>query len=1106
MSAGADAIANAVQVLEHYISGEVAEANALSQLLHLHQTNDKCVVAALAEKTNTVIANADKGSAAAAEAGNLLVGVARHLDTNAEAEVPAGASKAAKAAGAKAAATKAAAKSVSRHLLDHVLILTGGQNRAAKDNAIRAQGCSLVADLVLAVPGHQKAQEKLLEFASDRLPSIRERAVRGLGHVTSTPAVEQTLCARSGDPFMAVRSSAVRSMHVSSGTAAALIKRIDDVEACVRAELFRTLAREPAGGKQFGPAAFGRLCVGLTDRASAVRSAAGQAVDAWHKFFGSATAVLARCDVQGDEVLGDAVAGALAARFKEEGIAAVKAVLSGSVKGDTNGIDEVCTALLARHAVTVMREDDRDELIDAPLLLQRTNEALGSSVTKPHGAFVLRQLLYIVAFVDFCDESSRRRAERLAEATLQRAPLTTTSVAPSANVLTMADLGILIMRKCAGLCKFQPRSAKIQALEAQCSARGVLLISDLCQPLQGAPEADASGSGDDEAGEGQFATRLSNRLQELNDAIEERLQRRTAFVAQKKKAIANEEFIQAQRIKEATTKNDTELTHLEKEHLQLKAERDGILLRVLAIIRSMLRWSGSDLQKDPALFGTLERIMRPVVSLPALSENVEVAAIAAISTFCVRDVVSAQTHWSLFLELMRAIRPENQPPMDSKYKQHLKNRSAVVASALADCALVHSGSNGLDRDEIMSAAHALGAVPFYARHVAVEPLCRWLLGLGHVFFEEHLREPVLELQWALGWMLVEAFKQTSQDLDDVDVEEEQRAPRAVATPANASHAAAATKATRQRGTSWVQRPALEPVPMEGEKTAEDEEEEDHAEAMATASKLMQFFGLLPKLPGKHSAPMLSLAVESIAETGLWRRSVLLPHMVGGKARWRRGFSWPQLFNFAHERLAADMRFRLWRCALQLCISDPALATYAEVPFALVQVMKDAPAGAAGLVREAVALGADAAALSPLVSRLPPSEKTKESTDGLLPRAEAKAAEKERRAQLAELGINCDSWAPAEVQTPDIMPAHHRMKLAKGDKGGSAAAKKRGADAGPIVPPSLYQASAPAPQVPQQQQPAQAGDAGGAGAKRRRCLSKTKDEATAHLPLRDADLD
>eukprot|EP00449_Zooxanthella_nutricula_P010062 CAMPEP_0198518774 /NCGR_PEP_ID=MMETSP1462-20131121/19315_1 /TAXON_ID=1333877 /ORGANISM="Brandtodinium nutriculum, Strain RCC3387" /LENGTH=291 /DNA_ID=CAMNT_0044248371 /DNA_START=1 /DNA_END=872 /DNA_ORIENTATION=+ len=189
--------------------------------------------------------------------------------------------------------------------------------------------------------------------------------------------------------------------------------------------------------------------------------------------------------------------------------------------------------------------------------------------------------------------------------------------------------------------------------------------------------------------------------------------------------------------------------------------------------------------------------------------------------------------------------------------------------------------------------------------------------------------------------------------------------------------------------------------------------------MATASRLMQFFNLLPKLPGKHAAPMLSLAVEAIAESGLWRRGVLLPQLVGGKARWLRGFSWPQLFRFAHERLPQEMRFRLWKCSLQLCVSDPELAPFAEVPWALASIVKEAPPGAADLLREAVALGADSAALSPLLARIPPEQRDAPPPEGvprhLLARDQAQKVERECRACLQEQGVDIASWAPADVQ-------------------------------------------------------------------------------------------
>mmetsp|Transcript_110626 Transcript_110626/g.277121 ORF Transcript_110626/g.277121 Transcript_110626/m.277121 type:complete len:1107 (+) Transcript_110626:142-3462(+) len=1101
MSVSGGTVSTAAKVLEQYISGEVAEANAQPQLLHLHQSDPRAVLAALADKANNVVCNADAGTAAT-QAGAVLINVARFLDQNASSET-----KAPKASAKGGAGNK----SVSRALLDHVLLLTGTRNRAAKETAVRAQGCALVADLAVKSPDHVAAKDKLLEFALDRVPSIRERAVQGLATFAGSLDVDQALSARLGDPYTTVRVATVRSMRVNGITAPALTSRIDDVESSVRAELFHTLAQQPTAVSAFGPAALSRLVAGLADRSASVRNAAGLAVDAWREQLSGVAHLLQRCDIVEDEALGNAVARELAARFKDDSAVAARRFLSegltaaGSIRtpgagGTSTPTEGLCAAMLTRHAIAVMSEEERDERVDVPLLLQRTTEALGAASSRQHGGLILRQLLHIVALVDFGDETARRRAERLGEAVLQRAPLTkVSSSSPSSAEFGMADLGILILRKCNGLGigrGFQPRTSKHHALEAQCSTRAVLIISDLCQPLQGAAESE--GSGDDEQGEGgQFATRLSMRLQELNNAIDERLQRRSSFAAQKKQAVAKEEFIQAQRLKEATVKNDAELDKLQKEHAVLKAERDDILMRVLAIIRALLRWSNSDMQRDPALFRTLNQIIAPVVALPALSEDVEVAAVTAICLFCVRDGGTAKSHWGLLLQLLRSVRPDDNSGTRSAADRRLfRARAAVAARTMADCALVHSGGS-LDRDEILSAANALSVVPFPERHIVVEPLCSWLLGLGHVFFEEHLREPVLEVQWALGWMLVEAFKQHGRHFEEDDDFDDAASAIAGNSRAPQAHVAAAAKVARGRGASWVgSKPAAGNASVGGDEGEDEVDEEDGAEEQQTSSKMLQFFNLVPKLPGKHASPMLSLAVESIAESGLWRRGVLLPRIVGGRPRWLRGFSWPQLFAFAHERLPAEMRFRLWRCALQLCVSDPELAPLAEVPAALVKVMKEAPAGTAALLREAVALGADASALSPLLSRLPPSTDKSFRPRGeslLLPRAEAKAAEQEHRAALAELDIDIDVWAPAEVQVPDLVPPH--LRRFGGQKGEAGRKRSNAENAGPIVPPTAFPKEA-------KQSFAEASAAPEA-TKRRRCANKTKDtNYDARLPLRD----
>jgi len=773
----------------------------------------------------------------------------------------------------------------------------------------------------------------------------------------------------------------------------------------VRAELYNALCLQPGALDAFGSAALSRLVVGLVDRSNAVRTAAAAAVEVWCKRVGGPLNLLSRCELSEDEMLGEAIAGALAVRYPEESAAVAKEWLSNSAaaaakRQSTKGKAVSSTAtrppasLLGRFALTTMGEDSRDEVLDVPMLLQRAKEVLETSqavgaeekVTKDCD-FQLRQLLQVIAVVDVCDESIRRSVEEFAEAILLKTPIFTTnpSAASSANAAkrscSAVDLAVVILRRCMGLPRaVQVRTKKHQALENKFSTRMVLLMSDLCQPYEG-----GGGSGDAEAegsAGGSFAGRLSRQLEKINSAIEERRAKRAEFQAKKKKAIAEEDFIACQELKDVFKRNEEELTILQEKCDKLQGERDSVCLRVTAIITALLQWSCSELRWDQALFGILQTILQPMVTLPALSEEVDVAAISAICLFCTRDAATARMHWSLFLQLVRNLRE------GSGSQRLIRARATVAARTLADCARLHGDGGVLDRDEVLGAALSLAAVPFQARQIVLEPLCGWLLSLGHVFFEEHLLEPVLEVQWALGWMLVETFRQRGKSSENADA----------------------------------------PTKAEGEDEAEEEMEVDEIDT-STAMQLTQFFSLLPKLPGKQGAPMLSLAVESVAESGLWRQAVLQPHADGFHTRFKRLFSWPQLFAFAHERLPAEMRFRLWRCSLQLCVLSPTLAPLAEVPTALGNAIAagQAPPGAAELVQEALRLGADADSLGALAQRLPPVADGQKGK-WLLARPEAEAAEKARREDLVNIGI-CDleKWAPASVEVPEVLPAHLRMR-------------------------------------------------------------------------------
>eukprot|EP00913_Durusdinium_trenchii_P002177 g2009.t1 len=181
---------NPSQVLERCIAGEVPEGNALPQLLHIYCENPRAVITAL------VLQQSDAGQAAV-RAGAFLVNAASSLDQGRQSEKP-------KKRG------RGELPEVSKPLLEHILSLTGGKNRGARDKATRAQGCTMLAALALQVPDHRGAQDS-----------------------------ETT--ARISDPCTAVRASAVRGLGMSVQTMATVLSRIDDIEACVRSQLFLRL-------------------------------------------------------------------------------------------------------------------------------------------------------------------------------------------------------------------------------------------------------------------------------------------------------------------------------------------------------------------------------------------------------------------------------------------------------------------------------------------------------------------------------------------------------------------------------------------------------------------------------------------------------------------------------------------------------------------------------------------------------------------------------------------------------------------------------------------------------------------------------------------------
>merc|ERR1719498_2307567 len=360
----------------------------------------------------------------------------------------------------------------------------------------------------------------------------------------------------------------------------------------------------------------------------------------------------------------------------------------------------------------------------------------------------------------------------------------------------------------------------------------------------------------------------------------------------------------------------------------------------------------------------LTGVVRPILKMKALSEEVNLRALHAIGLFCSIDVELAQNHWDFFTRLVANLR--DLQGADAKGKKTNLRRAMLAAATLADCARLHGMNGFFDRDQILSAAGVLAVVPYESREVAIYPLCGWFMSFGALYFEEHLRVPQPEILWALGWMLTEAFSNKARGGD-----------------------------SDQQGVT------------------DEEDGQSEASLKSQATDLMVFFNILSKHPGKHGEALLCLAVESVVESGLWRCAVSLP-LDAHNQQFTRGFSWPKMFEFVQSRLTQALQLRLWRCCLQVCVTSPALAPWAQIPLALAACIQNAPAGAAELVKTAITLGADADALSPIAAGLPPLESVEvpEQAELLSPKAEAEKAEEALVAELTELVVRISDWTPS----------------------------------------------------------------------------------------------
>jgi hypothetical protein len=468
---------------------------------------------------------------------------------------------------------------------------------------------------------------------------------------------------------------------------------------------------------------------------------------------------------------------------------------------------------------------------------------------------------------------------------------------------------------------------------------------------------------------------LSKKIEAAKAQLVELEEMKVVASKTKLEAVATEDFETAHRQKEVLASVDADFKPLKDRSDRLIAERDGICHRILAILSSLLKWTQSDIRKDGELLGMFTGLIQPILRMKALSEEVNLRALHAIGLFSSIDVELAQYHWEFFSKLVQRLRDQDRIKTPEEARTNLR-RAMLAAATLADCARLHGLSGYFDRDQVLSAASVLAVVPFESREVSIYPLCGWFMSFGALYFEEHMNNPQLEITWALGWMLTEAF----------------------------------SNKVRECG-------------LNGESQNDVSDEFSDSKLKTQATDIMVFFNILAKHPGRHGEAMLCLAVEAVMESGLWRRAVSTPTDVHNN-QFERGFSWPKMFEFVRIRLPGEMLLRLWRCCLQVCVTSPALAPWAQIPLSLAAAVGNAPAGAAELVHAAIALGADAEALSPIAAALaPPGEGDAQERDRLLkPRAEAVKAEQALVAELEAKGVRMSEWTPAsDMKAPKGKP-------------------------------------------------------------------------------------
>jgi hypothetical protein len=636
---------DAARLVVSFMEGKSDQAQVEQQLLELSSTDELAVSKVFEEKANVIMHLAGSGHFQRSQrAGSALVMLAVGLDT-----------ASGKSQGKTEEKPASANVRFSRALLDAVVEMTGGPARAPKEVKARAQSASLITDLVAHVGDHVTAKTTLLEYAEDKIPAIREKALQGLSHMDQDDSVQHRLMSCLTDNDKTVRTAAVAAMspNCGRGCLGALLQRLDDTEACVRQALFNTLARAPETVVGFGSGTLARLVVGLHDRSHTVHEAAMKAVPKWVDQLGGPVQLLSKCDLFSDEFLGEDCASQLAQHVRVQSAQqACQWLRSG---GQCFPGLEREAALLTRYSLGLMSDDERDDAGDIPNILRMVQEALlAASAAPAKSDFFLRQLLHIVAVLDFCDEGSRRQLAKLTVDVLSSAPVADISAIPEsgnrmkAQVHTVIDLALLLLRKCFG---FDRNQGRRQAQENLISERVMAVIGDVVKVrMDNVSQAD-----DTQDSEPHFSA-LSRKLEAISTEINELDVRKVAYSDAKSTAIQSEDFEEAHRQKELLAEVEGTLKPLKDQHSVFLAERDGICHRILAIVSALLKWTHSDIRKDGVLLGMLTGVVRPILKMKALSEELNLRALHSIGLFCSIDVELAQNHWDFFTRLVSNLR------------------------------------------------------------------------------------------------------------------------------------------------------------------------------------------------------------------------------------------------------------------------------------------------------------------------------------------------------------------------------------------------------------------------------------------------------------------